>query len=176
MKGTYFRTVFIELAIFTLAIRFTRRQCELFVTLPDPVDYSDYYLLIKKPIAMDMISHRLHSTYYTDIGDLVADFQLMFDNAMTYNQEGSQVYNDALSLKEAFSAKFNELCPGGQLFINDADRFAVNADQQASDRKRSREDRSEDEARPPLAGKKARVEEREEEEDYEDGGADNRDD
>lgn len=145
------------------------------MTLPDPVDYSDYYLLIKKPIAMDMISHRLHSTFYKDIGDFVADFLLMFDNAMKYNQEGSQVYNDALSLKEVFNVKLNELCPGGQLFINDVDRFAAEADQQASDRKRSREDRSEDETRPPLTGKKARVQESEEE-GYEDGGDDDGDD
>ncbi len=118
---------------------------------------------------MDMISHRLHSTFYKGLGAFVADFRLMFDNAMTYNQEGSQVYNDALSLKEVFERKLEELCPAGQLFINDVDRTAVEADQVASDRKRSREDRSEDEARAPATDKKARVQESEEE-DYEDGG------
>ena len=139
--------------------RYTRRQSELFLTLPDPVDYRDYYLLIKNPIAMDMIAHRINSTYYKSIDDFVADFRLMFENAFIYNEDGSQVCNDANALKAAFESKFQTLCPDGQLIVSDQDSHLA--------RKRGRESDSEGPNTFKIrlnVGKKMKLEEDEDDE------------
>ncbi|CAG8756762.1 10601_t:CDS:2, partial [Dentiscutata heterogama] len=43
------------------------------------------------------------------------DWHLMFNNARTFNEEASTVYNDAEKLQEVFDETFEELCPGGQI-------------------------------------------------------------
>ncbi|KAG0308761.1 hypothetical protein BGZ98_006936 [Dissophora globulifera] len=92
-----------------------RRRCDLFIHVPSKKLYPDYYQIISSPIAMDMIKKRMHSAYYKTPGQFRDDFELMFKNAQTYNQEGSWVYEDSERLQEEFNAKFNELCPGGVL-------------------------------------------------------------
>ncbi|TPX55887.1 hypothetical protein PhCBS80983_g04959 [Powellomyces hirtus] len=94
-----------------------RKRCELFAQVPPKALYPDYYKLIKTPIAMDMIWHRLTHVYYKSIDQFVADFHLMFANAMQYNVEGSEVYDDATQMKKALDAEVNELAPGGQPII-----------------------------------------------------------
>lgn len=64
---------------------------------------------------MDMIAHRMKHTYYKELQEFVSDFNLMFKNAMTYNEDGSQVYTDAQALKQAFESQLQELCPNGQV-------------------------------------------------------------
>lgn len=44
---------------------------------------------------MKIIKKRIHSPYYKTIHQFRADFDLMFDNARTFNEEGSFVYEDA---------------------------------------------------------------------------------
>ena len=58
-------------------------------------DYPIYYTMIKNPIAMKMIKKRIYSPYYKTIAHFRADFHLMFNNARTFNEEGSIVYQDA---------------------------------------------------------------------------------
>jgi ATP-dependent helicase STH1/SNF2 len=58
-------------------------------------DYPIYYTMIKKPISMKMINKRIHSPHYKTTQQFRADFDLMFDNARTFNEEGSFVYEDA---------------------------------------------------------------------------------
>ena len=110
----------------------------MFLTLPDKVDYRDYYLLIKNPIAMDMISHRIVSTYYKSLADFVYDFNLMIENAMTYNEDGSVVFDDALQLKNIFLTTIERLAPNGELKITEADKDNANKLQQET-RKRTRD-------------------------------------
>lgn len=62
-------------------------------------DYPDYYEVIKNPIDMEKIAHKLKSNMYETLDDLVADFVLMFDNACKYNEPDSQIYKDALVLQ-----------------------------------------------------------------------------
>lgn len=87
---------------------------------------------------MDMISHRIASTYYKSINDFIADFNLMFDNAMTYNEDGSMVYEDATQLKNIFMASIERLAPGGQLKVTEADHEMAHRSQQEK-KKRSRD-------------------------------------
>lgn len=83
--------------------------------LVDKRDYPIYYTMIKQPIALKMIKKRIHSSYYKTISQCVADFHLMFDNARTFNEEGSLVYQDADELQRIFDTKIAQLCPGGML-------------------------------------------------------------
>lgn len=55
--------------------------------------------MIKNPIDMEKIVHKLKSNLYETLDDLVADFVLMFDNACKFNEPDSQIYKDALVLQ-----------------------------------------------------------------------------
>ena len=46
---------------------------------------------------------------YLSLVDFVADFHLMFANAMTYNVEGSFVWNDAMELRTLFDATVRQV-------------------------------------------------------------------
>jgi len=58
---------------------------------------------------MSHIRKRAGVTYYKDVQAYVADWRLMFDNARTYNQEGSWVYNDAEQMHKVLEATFRQL-------------------------------------------------------------------
>lgn len=92
-----------------------RRRIDIFLTLPSKRLYPDYYVLIKNPIACDVIQKRINNHTYQMLGEFRADFKLMFDNARVYNEEGSVVVEDANELQQAFNDKLNELVPGAAL-------------------------------------------------------------
>jgi ATP-dependent helicase STH1/SNF2 len=72
-----------------------RQRCELFMDLVSKKDYPMYYTLIKNPISMNIIKKRIYSNYYDTVLEFENDFHLMFNNARTFNEEGSYVYEDA---------------------------------------------------------------------------------
>jgi ATP-dependent helicase STH1/SNF2 len=74
---------------------FIRQRCELFMDLVSKKEYPVYYTLFKNPISMNMIKKRMHSAYYDNVVEFENDFHVMFDNARTFNEEGSAVYEDA---------------------------------------------------------------------------------
>lgn len=76
-----------------------RQLSIIFMKLPSKLDYPDYYEVIKQPIDMEKISHKLKTSQYEILDDLVGDFILMFDNACKYNEPDSQIYKDALVLQ-----------------------------------------------------------------------------
>ncbi|RKP40310.1 SNF2 family N-terminal domain-containing protein, partial [Dimargaris cristalligena] len=76
-----------------------RLRSDLFVELPSKREYPQYYTIIRKPIAMSMIRKRMRSNTYTSVADFRKDFEQMFTNACTFNEEGSWVYVDALEMK-----------------------------------------------------------------------------
>ncbi|CAF1429645.1 unnamed protein product, partial [Rotaria sordida] len=80
-----------------------------FMKLPNKRFHHDYYEEIKRPIAMSLIKNHIKKGKYTDLGDLVDDLKLMFDNAMQYNQEGSLIYNSAKKLLDVTLLKAHEL-------------------------------------------------------------------
>ncbi|CAF0899175.1 unnamed protein product [Rotaria sp. Silwood1] len=83
----------------------------VFLTLPSKIDYPDYYEIIQRPIDLK----RIESRQYSSINDLSNDLQLMLDNACLYNEPGSTIYRDALTLqrvlinerKKLTNAEFN---------------------------------------------------------------------
>ncbi|CDS03051.1 hypothetical protein LRAMOSA00453 [Lichtheimia ramosa] len=92
-----------------------RKRNVLFMDLVSKRDYPIYYTMIKNPIAMKMIKKRIHSPYYKSIQQFRADFHLMFDNARTFNEEGSLVYQDADEMQRIFDTTFAQLCPNDML-------------------------------------------------------------
>ncbi|KAI8344521.1 SNF2 family N-terminal domain-containing protein [Chlamydoabsidia padenii] len=92
-----------------------RQRSQLFMDLVCKRDYPIYYTMIKKPIAMKIINKRIHSPYYKTIQQFRADFDLMFDNARTFNEEGSLVYEDADEMQKILHAQLDYYCPGGIL-------------------------------------------------------------
>ena len=74
--------------------------------------YPDYYEVIKQPIAMSTIRKRITSNYYKSVLDFREDWRLMFNNARTYNQEGSWVYVDAEEMEHIFNATFERVIVG----------------------------------------------------------------
>ena len=82
---------------------------DLFLQKPSKKLYPDYYVLIKHPIALDIIKKRIQGRSYTNIREILEDFHLMFSNARIYNEEGSIVYQDAVALEDLVVEKFEEL-------------------------------------------------------------------
>ncbi|CAG9569241.1 unnamed protein product [Danaus chrysippus] len=76
-----------------------RQLALIFMKLPSKTEYPDYYELIKNPIDMEKIAHKLKNGQYTSVNELASDFILMFDNACKYNEPDSQIYKDALILQ-----------------------------------------------------------------------------
>ena len=70
-----------------------------FLKLPPKKRYPDYYVTIKKPIALDTILDRIENDKYDDIEALKADMTLMTSNAKKYNVKGSSIYEDAVALQ-----------------------------------------------------------------------------
>ncbi|KAJ2787761.1 ATP-dependent DNA helicase Snf21 [Coemansia interrupta] len=84
------------------------RRCDLFLELPSRRDYPDYYVIIRQPIAMKNIRRNVKGHKYANVADFHRDWKLMFNNARTYNEEGSMVYNDACQMQQTLEDKLNE--------------------------------------------------------------------
>ncbi|XP_054751067.2 protein polybromo-1-like isoform X7 [Lytechinus pictus] len=85
---------------------------EPFMRLPNSRIYPDYYREIKKPIALTKIRSKLKNNKYKGLDDLVADMELMFQNAYHYNMPSSQLYKDAEKLHKAMQHKKREVEKG----------------------------------------------------------------
>ncbi|XP_027135668.1 polybromo 1, like isoform X3 [Larimichthys crocea] len=89
----------------------SRRLCDLFMVKPSKKDYPDYYKVILEPVDLKTIEHNVRNERYATEEALMEDMRLMFRNARHYNEEGSQVYNDADILEKILKDKRKELGP-----------------------------------------------------------------
>ncbi|XP_013864490.1 protein polybromo-1 [Austrofundulus limnaeus] len=88
-----------------------RRLCDLFTVKPSKKDYPDYYKVILEPMDLRTVEHNIRSDKYVTEDLMVEDMKLMFRNARHYNEEGSQVYNDADILEKIMEDKRRDLGP-----------------------------------------------------------------
>lgn len=84
--------------LLTKAREGSRKRISIFMTLPSKESYPDYYQTIENPISMNCIRNKMKKPDY-ELEEMCDDLRLMFDNAMQYNIEGSQVHEDALYYK-----------------------------------------------------------------------------
>ncbi|ODV84598.1 hypothetical protein CANARDRAFT_24001 [[Candida] arabinofermentans NRRL YB-2248] len=95
-----------------ISYRITNRGklSEPFMELVDPVQYSDYYTIIKEGMSFNLLKERLESGNYNNGSEgvikFVKDASLIFKNAKLYNKEGSPIYKDAESLHIHLGRKF----------------------------------------------------------------------
>ena len=76
---------------------------------PEELGLPDYFEVIKKPMDLGSVQKKLEKGEYHAIADFQAHVNLSFDNAMTYNEKGSVVYDMANELKVKFEADYKKL-------------------------------------------------------------------
>jgi hypothetical protein len=86
-----------------------RSLTEFFAEKPSKKLYPDYYEVIKAPIDLKVIRQRIKNGSYATLASFQADFDLLFANAFTYNEEASLVCQDARQLQAAFAAEYAKL-------------------------------------------------------------------
>ena len=77
----------------------------------DPVELGlhDYFDIIKRPMDLGTIQKQIDSGHYHTVKEFADDVHLTFDNATTYNQQGSVVHNMACELRTKFDCDYNKL-------------------------------------------------------------------
>nr|XP_031863638.1 uncharacterized protein CI109_000890 [Kwoniella shandongensis]KAA5530710.1 hypothetical protein CI109_000890 [Kwoniella shandongensis] len=83
---------------------------QFFVTPVSKKDYPDYYVVIAQPIAMSQIKAKIGKPSY-NLQQFRSDMHLLWNNARTYNQEGSWVFNAAEDMQEGFDKMWEEEVP-----------------------------------------------------------------
>ncbi|KAJ2553582.1 hypothetical protein EV175_002893 [Coemansia sp. RSA 1933] len=74
--------------------------CIPFNKHPPKKEYPDYYVEIKKPIALDVIKGKITRGVYTRVSSFIADIDLMCSNAQTYNMPESYIYEAAGEIRD----------------------------------------------------------------------------
>lgn len=67
---------------------------------PDKAENPDYYAEIKNPISIEAIKKRQKRKKYQSLEHFMKDMELMFSNAMSYNEDESIIFQDASDLWE----------------------------------------------------------------------------
>ncbi|KAI0714860.1 Bromodomain-containing protein [Earliella scabrosa] len=80
-----------------------------FMRLPSKRQYPDYYVMIKHPIALDDIKHKLDAKEYESLKDVMDDFETCFRNAKRYNMRESQIWRDAKFLHKLAAKEYNRI-------------------------------------------------------------------
>ncbi|KAJ4900158.1 Transcription factor GTE6 [Raphanus sativus] len=74
----------------------------------------DYYEVIDEPMDFSTIKNQMEAkdgTGYKHVMQIYADMRLVFENAMKYNEEGSDVYSMAKTLLAKFEEKWTHFLP-----------------------------------------------------------------
>ncbi|TKA24239.1 hypothetical protein B0A50_06003 [Salinomyces thailandicus] len=70
-----------------------------FDRLPDKAAMPEYYAEVKHPMAYDLLKRKVKRKKYRTVEDFMADMNLMFDNAKSYNTDDSALYKHATLLQ-----------------------------------------------------------------------------
>lgn len=82
---------------------------QLFMCLPSRKDFPEYFNIIEKPIAMNKIKDRIERHLYPDEDSCMEDFKLMFSNCKFFNEDDSQIYQDAVILENTLRKRREQL-------------------------------------------------------------------
>ena len=73
----------------------TRGIIDPFIKLVPRTQYPDYYIIITNPIAMENIQKKINKNEYQSLREFRDDIRLLCNNARTYNEDGSLLFQDA---------------------------------------------------------------------------------
>ncbi|RPD58486.1 hypothetical protein L227DRAFT_594371 [Lentinus tigrinus ALCF2SS1-6] len=79
--------------------RAKRRLADMFLVLVDRASWPEYYEVIPQPRCINGVKANLSQNKYKHALDAFQDLNLVFLNALYYNEEGSQIAKDASILK-----------------------------------------------------------------------------
>ena len=76
-----------------------RRLVEMFMELVDREAWPQYYQYVPAPRSIEDTQRSLDASKYHNAIDVYTDLSLVFWNALFYNESGSQIAEDAKTLK-----------------------------------------------------------------------------
>ncbi|XP_055603021.1 bromodomain-containing protein homolog [Uranotaenia lowii] len=82
---------------------------EIFKEPVDTEEVADYRDVIKNPMDLGTMRQKLKTGYYTTIEDLEADFTLMINNCLTYNNKETIFYRYGIKMREAGTIIFRTI-------------------------------------------------------------------
>ncbi|BCS20176.1 putative RSC complex subunit (Sth1) [Aspergillus puulaauensis] len=103
----------------------TRAIIEPFMKPPPKSQYPDYYMIIQNPIAMDMIKKKINREEYQNLRDFRSDVHLLCQNARTYNEDGSILFQDANDIEARCLAELTKETETYPQFANFDDSSAA---------------------------------------------------
>ncbi|KAK7058434.1 hypothetical protein VNI00_002068 [Paramarasmius palmivorus] len=88
-----------------------RIMSEMFMELPSKKEWPIYYKEIKQPQCFENISKRIKRKEYPTANDFAKDVELVFSNALHFNQEYTPIWNDATALRDYFRTLMADMPP-----------------------------------------------------------------
>ena len=77
--------------------------------IPDKKLQADYNLKVKKPMDLPTVRKNIKDNKYSCFQEWVDDMNLIFDNAISFNEANSLVGGIAIYLKKQFKKKIREI-------------------------------------------------------------------
>ncbi|KDQ63230.1 hypothetical protein JAAARDRAFT_147324 [Jaapia argillacea MUCL 33604] len=84
---------------------------EVFMELPNKKQWSIYYKTIKRPQCIENIFKHLKRKEYHTPAEFARDVELVFSNAMEFNQDHTPIWEDAKVLRDYFRQLMSDLPP-----------------------------------------------------------------
>jgi hypothetical protein len=97
-----------------------RLRSELFELLPTSKVLPEYYKAIANPIDLRSITKCLRDNGYASIWSFLLALELCFSNAQSFNEEDSQIYEDAEELRKVGNDALRKLVPGHPVPVRDS--------------------------------------------------------
>ncbi|KAI6121433.1 hypothetical protein F5141DRAFT_1211118 [Pisolithus sp. B1] len=96
---------------FILVLNTKKRRAEFHWAFLNPVngeEVVDYYDVIKRPMDLSTMEHKLNTNQYSNMKTFIDDTQLIFDNCRLYNPEGSVYVKHAAKLERFMKEQVND--------------------------------------------------------------------
>ncbi|TFY61151.1 hypothetical protein EVJ58_g4698 [Rhodofomes roseus] len=82
-----------------------------FMELPNKKQWPIYYKMIKRPQCLESIFKRLKRKEYHTSQEFANDVELVFSNALEFNQDHTEIWEDAVVLRDYFRHLMSDLPP-----------------------------------------------------------------
>ncbi|KXN88870.1 Protein polybromo-1 [Leucoagaricus sp. SymC.cos] len=97
-----------------------------FMELPNKKQWAIYYKQIKKPQCLENIFRKIKRKEYHSAAAFASDVELVFSNAMTFNQDHTVIWEDALALRDYFRQLMADLPPPHNLLEYSINKVITN--------------------------------------------------